>query len=59
VKTRTPDEIREAKSRITIPSFWKLVAMANESPNESIAQVRTPEAEIASKREKLSNLYQD
>ena len=42
-----------------MPSFWKLVAMANESPNVSMAQASMSEAEAASKREKLSNLYQD
>ena len=38
---------------ITIPSFWKLVAIAKSSPNSLQAQLRTSDAE------KDSNLYQD
>ena len=40
-------------------SFWKLVAIANESPNVSMAQESMSEAEAASKRVKFFNLYQD
>jgi hypothetical protein len=56
VKTRTEEEIRDAISTITMPSFWKLVAIAKESPKASIAQARISGAVKDSKEALLDNL---
>jgi hypothetical protein len=57
VNTRTEEEIRDAMSTIAMPSFWKEVAMAKESPKVSMAQARMSEAGLGSKSGKLNNLY--
>jgi hypothetical protein len=56
VKTRTADEMRDAMSTMTMPSRWKLVAMANVSPNASRAQARISGAVEDSKAALLNNL---
>jgi hypothetical protein len=42
-----------------MPSFWKLVEIANESPNVGKAQASTSSAVAASRFGKYTNLYQD
>ena len=59
VKTRTLEEMREAMSMTTMPSFWKLVEMAMLSPNSESAQARTSSAVAASNCWYCTNLYQD
>jgi hypothetical protein len=43
----------------TMPSFWKLVEMASESPNVERAQESTSSAVADSRWGKYTNLYQD
>ncbi len=40
VKTRTWGSMRQAMSRMAMPSAWKLVQMETRSPNVSRAQAR-------------------
>src|SRR5579871_5502948 len=59
VNTRTRRLIRAAMSITTIPSFWKLVEMASESPKVVSAQESTSCGVEVSKSGKCTNLYQD
>ena len=51
------DEIREAISTITMPSLWKLVAIANSSPKVSMAHARISGAVDCSNSGVGTNLY--
>src|ERR1700685_474137 len=59
VKTRTRGSMRVAMSITTMPSFWKLVEMARESPKVERAQESTFSAVADSRFGKYTNLYQD